>query len=60
VSKYLLPEGFTHSPFIKRSYCGFMLAALLLSGAGAYCQVSNFSLIVLFFFFEIVFAISKS
>src|SRR4030095_11543507 len=55
VSKYLLPDGFCHSPFIKRSYCDFILAALLLSGAGAYCQVSNFSLMVLFFFFEIVF-----
>src|SRR4030095_441523 len=55
VSKYLLPDGFTHSPFIKRSYSGLILAAPLLSGAGAYCQVSNFSLMVLFFLFEIVF-----
>src|SRR6218665_74903 len=50
VSKYFPDDGFCHSPFIKRSYCLLMVAALLLSGAGSYFQVvSNFSLTVLDF-----------
>src|SRR5690606_3162794 len=61
VLKYFPEEGFFHSPLIKWLYCGAMLAALLLSGAGAYVHsVSNLSLTVLlvFAFFFLVAAIN--
>ena len=35
VSKYFLLDGFCHSPLINKSYCLLIVAALLLSGAGA-------------------------
>src|SRR5688572_6867595 len=35
VSKYFLLDGFVHSPLMNKSYCLLIVAALLLSGAGA-------------------------
>jgi hypothetical protein len=55
VSKYFLLEGFSNLPLMNKLYCSLILAADLLSSAGAkFLAESNFSLIVLFL---VVFAI---